>query len=400
MTLLLFYTLAVFAADDSDTSSDSSENWEISILNRDTNSLGIKVLKTDISKFSRQDCLDDVAMDFQISLLNSAKELNKTVYLYAGEECNTNTGIADCIKIDQGYTSTGKITFTNISLSSIFDQINCDANNTESLQLWIAMLDTEDVIDRDSDDLVGRAILLKLKTSAPSATVKNVTYNVGDGSIRVSWDKIDDGSVKGYAVFYAKGSDTTCSEGVLKENEPVNADKIDGSESSFSNAKATSLTVSGLDNGGSYEMSVTTLDEYGNSSNLSEVVCASPVPTEGIGSALQADSGYCFIATAAFGSYNHPTVKELRLFRDQFLALLPFGNSIISAYYSAGPSMAAVINHHSELKSIVVSALSLFAGFSTLLVAFGPFWFISVIMISILAGLILGFTFMGSWSKK
>ncbi|MBN2804840.1 MAG: hypothetical protein JXR91_17220 [Deltaproteobacteria bacterium] len=393
MILLISLSISYlsFADTDSDTTINSSDYWDVSIINRDENSSGIKVLTDNIKKFSRQDCLDDVQMDFGISLLGDAKNYpSKTVYLYVGEECDSTSGIGDCTKIDSDITSTGNLTFKNISLSSIFESMDCDADNTVSKELWIALLDAEGVIDTGENDIIGTAITLKLDTSQPSVIPDNIDYSLGDGSVTIKWDKIDNSDVAGYAAFYVKSSDSSCSGAVLESGSSVDLDLIDGSDYSFSNSTATSLTVSGLDNDSYYMLAVASLDESGNNSVLSESVCTSPVPTIGIGSALNTDGGYCFIATAAFGSYDHPVVKVLRVFRDNFLKEMPFGNKIISAYYSAGPSMALIIEQRPLLKKFTVSALSLFAGFSTILVKIGPLYFIFGIMLSILLGMILG----------
>lgn len=61
----------------------------------------------------------------------------------------------------------------------------------------------------------------------------------------------------------------------------------------------------------------------------------------------------CFIATAAMGSYDHPLVLELRLFRDNWILQQKWGKSFVNWYYTYGAIAAKYID-----KSIVLKKLS------------------------------------------
>lgn len=63
------------------------------------------------------------------------------------------------------------------------------------------------------------------------------------------------------------------------------------------------------------------------------------------------DGGFCFIATAGFGSYFHPNVRLLRNFRDTVLAKFSFGRSFIRAYYKYGSVPAETIRESSILRA-------------------------------------------------
>ena len=60
----------------------------------------------------------------------------------------------------------------------------------------------------------------------------------------------------------------------------------------------------------------------------------------------------CFVATATMGDYNHPTVRSLRRFRDNYLDKKSWGRSFIKHYYKWGPYFANVIAKSNVLKKV------------------------------------------------
>ena len=62
--------------------------------------------------------------------------------------------------------------------------------------------------------------------------------------------------------------------------------------------------------------------------------------------------GYCFIATATMGDYDHPIVMDLRIFRDEWLANKKWGMKFISFYYKYGNIPAKVIERSIILRKI------------------------------------------------
>lgn len=60
----------------------------------------------------------------------------------------------------------------------------------------------------------------------------------------------------------------------------------------------------------------------------------------------------CFIATATMGSYEHPTVMELRYFRDNWILQKSWGEGFVKWYYHYGAIAAKVIEKSFVLKRI------------------------------------------------
>jgi hypothetical protein len=61
----------------------------------------------------------------------------------------------------------------------------------------------------------------------------------------------------------------------------------------------------------------------------------------------------CFIATACYGDYESPEVKEFRKFRDTVLLKSYFGRLFISSYYFTSPPFADLISKSEKSKKII-----------------------------------------------
>lgn len=66
----------------------------------------------------------------------------------------------------------------------------------------------------------------------------------------------------------------------------------------------------------------------------------------------ESNSSGCFIATATMGDYNHPVVKELRGFRDEWLLNRKWGINFTNYYYSHSPKIAKFIEDSILLKKL------------------------------------------------
>ncbi|EDM44930.1 hypothetical protein SCB49_02379 [unidentified eubacterium SCB49] len=71
------------------------------------------------------------------------------------------------------------------------------------------------------------------------------------------------------------------------------------------------------------------------------------------------DSG-CYIATMAYGDYDHPQVIELRRFRDDFLSETIAGRRFIKLYYRYSPSLVEMLKNKESINLIIRKGLDQF----------------------------------------
>ena len=69
---------------------------------------------------------------------------------------------------------------------------------------------------------------------------------------------------------------------------------------------------------------------------------------------VTAKAGFCFIATAAYGTSLAPQLSVLRKFRDRCLP-----NSIVNLYYRLSPPVADFIRKHAKTRSAVRAVIDL-----------------------------------------
>ena len=70
-------------------------------------------------------------------------------------------------------------------------------------------------------------------------------------------------------------------------------------------------------------------------------------------SSTQKRSEGCYIATMAYGDYNHPKVMVLRRYRDNILAKSTYGRAFIKTYYWLSPKLVKILSNHKRINSII-----------------------------------------------
>lgn len=64
----------------------------------------------------------------------------------------------------------------------------------------------------------------------------------------------------------------------------------------------------------------------------------------------------CFVATAVYGDYDHPIVKDLRVFRNNHLFTSKLGRKFVNVYYAHGPKLAEKIQSQKTITFITRNA--------------------------------------------
>lgn len=184
--------------------------------------------------------------------------------------------------------------------------------------------------------------------TVPPTAPTNLRAAVGDRRLFLSWDAATDNEsgIKGYKVYYGASSETYLS--------PIDV------------GNHTSYELAGLTNGVTYFIAVSAYDYAENEGPKSTEVSEAPQEVRGI-LGLK-DTGGCFIATAAYGSYEERHVKILREFRDRYLLTNIPGSAFVSFYYKVSPPIADFIRDSETLKALVRVALLPLIGFAWVLI--------------------------------
>lgn len=74
-------------------------------------------------------------------------------------------------------------------------------------------------------------------------------------------------------------------------------------------------------------------------------------------------SGGCYIATMAYGDYDHPQVIALRNFRDTYLAKRDWGKRFIDFYYKHSPGWVEKLRNHKHINFAIRKVLDTFVAF-------------------------------------
>ena len=202
----------------------------------------------------------------------------------------------------------------------------------------------------DTDTVDNQPIDFTVDLKAP-ALPTNVEAIPGESSITVAWD--DDANTEDgvkYRVYYrADGSFSS-------------KDAADGSTTSGS--EASSATVTGLESNTTYYFRVAAVDPNDNEGPLSADtnVFTTTVPSSDFWEHYKDEGGddpggFCFIATAAYGTPLSSSVNLLREFRDRVLVPSALGRDFVALYYRISPPIARVVYENAWLAALVRIAL-------------------------------------------
>lgn len=225
--------------------------------------------------------------------------------------------------------------YENLGLSSKID-INANITNLDSATRYYFAISAVNISDNESkksDEIIVDTLTDILAPNIPANIIVKITEK---NELTVSFDGNNKGmaDIKGYKIYLgiSPGEYKTIVD--LKNNN--------------------SYTFSDLSEGTTYYFSATSYDYSDNESEKSDEVL---MKVEKIDLFSNDFEGGCFIATAAFGNYDHPAVKIFRKFRDIYLLTNSPGKKLTNLYYKFSPDIAKKIEQHSLTRIVIITLL-------------------------------------------
>lgn len=226
----------------------------------------------------------------------------------------------------------------------------------------------------------------------------------GENRITVNWERLTEengGLVAGeeiqfYEVAYCVATSTA---GFAGYEPPTDPEPVEGDpehlpcdppsiEPRIGRTLESVAVEDGLANGFPTALAVRAVDALDNRGPLSNVQISTPIPVTDffelhreLGGDSAEEGGFCFVATAAHGSYAHPVVRVLRAFRDRVLAASPAGATLIQAYYENSPPLARWVAERPDRRAAARVALLPVALLSLLAMA-AP-WFGGLVLLMV-----------------
>lgn len=231
-----------------------------------------------------------------------------------------------------------------------------DIESTAVLYLVIA--------DSDAANAQKEEIYFDLDLRRPSAP-ELLEVIGGDGRIEVLFESRDSETEEGlsYEVYWSTES----------INDPPSSSVSSLSTSSTSVDIDDETIVNGL----TYYVRVAASDAADNTSDMSDELSVEPVPTTDFWEAYKAaggtdPGGFCFIATAAYGTPMAADLDLLRAFRDQILWPTALGRAFVRGYYDWGRHAALWIAERPAVKAVVRVALQPLVWIAAMTTGVGP----------------------------
>jgi uncharacterized delta-60 repeat protein len=146
------------------------------------------------------------------------------------------------------------------------------------------------------------------------------------------------------------------------------AGTTDPSPGNYVHDPGAQVTIKGIADTG-YEFKEWTGDASGNTNPIAITMDSNKTVVANFD---LAKAKFCFIATAAYGSPLHSSVKILRDFRDTYLTASKPGRLFLNLYYKYSPSIAVFIAKHRALRFVVRLSLLPLVAFSYSMLRLGP----------------------------
>jgi len=269
-----------------------------------------------------------------------------------------------------------KINSTNLSSSqpttNPCPQPYSTGNGIENTNYAICIL----VNDNNGANPIAGYLPIRMDTQAPVA-VTDITVGGGDSSIILSWTTSDT-DIASYQIV------ATALDANGKTTSKVITNNVTASSSGPGTSKE---TLQGLVNGTKYQIIITATDTAGNVGEASAPLVAQPQPECDFWNCYRGKEpgGFCFISTAAYGSYDSSFVQVFRDVRDLILLKFAWGRSFVVWYYKHGVGPARWLAHHPIAKAAVSILLLLpfIAAYPSVRFGVGPIFLFAMMGVAI-----------------
>lgn len=256
-----------------------------------------------------------------------------------------------------------------LNLGDLLPVDNADAcEDLETTTTVYLIVDDPDLLPGNDtrDDIYAVKYEVRLSTRRPSAPT-GITATAGEASIEARWTSLG-GDIDGYRIY-------ATSSAIATGDRP---EAISGANTRRTNSGDTSGRVTGVSVNTTYNVTVAALDQFGNESLVGEVVEVTTQPVDDFWERYSdanpsVDGGFCFIATAAYGSYQEPHVRVLRRFRDEYLMPYTAGQWFVATYYELSPPVAELISGSDAARAVVRVLLLPLYGFAVVMLYTGLF---------------------------
>lgn len=230
-------------------------------------------------------------------------------------------------------------------VSSATSKLTCE-NLQETAYLYLIVDDSANGVS----NIYTVTYSLDFRTQRPIAPTE-LKSEAGGASINVNWTA--SANVISYKVYYGK-------EGAVANKGDI-ADDLEGFKS-VTVSKNSASVKDGVSPNSKYVVFVTSVDKQGNESLVGDIIAVETQETKDFWDSYReenadAEGGFCFIATAAWGSTQEPHVSLLRSFRDNVLKKTSAGRLFIDTYYRLSPPLAHFIAQHDSARAVTRVAL-------------------------------------------
>jgi hypothetical protein len=287
--------------------------------------------------------------------------------------------------------TTGEHTFPPSNDASLYpltvakiEGLNCAVESQEDYYVCVWFTGFDDIYTSETEWSGGAPLRWDLQApGTPTIT----SISPGEKNLKIKWTPPADDDLGNFIIYYRVAGTT------------------DTQSKEVTDADATNYQITGLTNFTNYEVWMIAVDESENEGATSDVVTGTPEPVEDFWEVYREsggseDGGFCFVATAAYGSYSSMMVQPLRAFRDGILARSAAGRAVVNGYYRYGPRWARAIRGSETHRTVARLSLAPAVAFASVSNQLGLAETL-VILAALVILLMLGFRFFKrTWVRR